>query len=313
MMPATTAVIRLLLPRLWLTCCMRISQNLDLLTLRTKQASLETEIAEAEKWANMATVRSDGSRKSNDAFNRDLDAYNKLYGPYVMGKNQGGGLYDQKAQVDADIEKAEAKLEELKSAAEEETEMPVELDTEQAETDLQTLDENISQERKLPVATDLDSSSVDNYQPEDKYATVHYNVVTSGSAGGSSGKSGGSGGGILGGIRSLFGFAEGGRATEASIFGEDGAEWAIPEEHSQRTAELLNAAREASGFTWPDILARFGGMNANAANSPTTLVYSPTINAQDATGVDQILREDKKRLEKWFESKKMHDEMEVYA
>lgn len=108
-------------------------------------------------------------------------------------------------------------------------------------------------------------------------------------------------------------FAEGGRATSASIFGEAGPEWAIPEEHSERTAELLDAARAASGFTWPDILGRFGGLNADANHAPTTIVYSPTINAADATGVEQVLQEDKKRLDKWFEEKKMRDAVEVYT
>ena len=108
-------------------------------------------------------------------------------------------------------------------------------------------------------------------------------------------------------------FAEGGRATSASIFGEAGPEWAIPEEHSERTAALLNAAREASGFTWPDILARFGGLNSNPDNQPTTIIYSPTIHAADATGVDQALQEDKKRLDKWYEEKKMRDQVEVYS
>ena len=108
-------------------------------------------------------------------------------------------------------------------------------------------------------------------------------------------------------------FASGGRATTASIFGEAGPEWAIPEEHSERTADLLNAAREASGFTWPDLLARYGGLNANTNNEPTTIIYSPTVNAADATGVDQVLLEDKKRLDKWWEEKKMRDEVEVYA
>lgn len=108
-------------------------------------------------------------------------------------------------------------------------------------------------------------------------------------------------------------FAEGGRATTASIFGEAGPEWAIPEEHSQRTAELLDAARAASGFTWPDLLSRLGGMNSDAGASPTTIVYSPTINANDASGVEAALREDKFRLERWFEERQMRDRMEVYA
>ena len=110
-------------------------------------------------------------------------------------------------------------------------------------------------------------------------------------------------------------FAAGGRATSASIFGEAGPEWAIPEEHSERTADLLNAAREASGFTWTDLLTRYGGLNANpnAGTIPTTIIYSPTINAQDATGVEKVLSDDKERLEKWFAEKKMRDEVEVYA
>ena len=108
-------------------------------------------------------------------------------------------------------------------------------------------------------------------------------------------------------------FASGGRATTASIFGEAGPEWAIPEEHSARTAELLNEARAASGFTWPDLLARFGGLNANVGSPQTTLVYSPTIQAADVTGVEQALQDDKKRLDKWWSDKQARDEVEVYA
>lgn len=108
-------------------------------------------------------------------------------------------------------------------------------------------------------------------------------------------------------------FAEGGRATSASIFGEAGPEWAIPEQHSERTAELLNAARAASGFSWGEILTRFGGLNSNPANQTTTFVYSPVIHAQDASGVEEVLRADKARMEKWFEEKQMRDRVEVYS
>lgn len=108
-------------------------------------------------------------------------------------------------------------------------------------------------------------------------------------------------------------YAEGGRATSASIFGEAGPEWAIPEEHSERTAALLNAARIASGFTWPEILGRFGGLNASTNHQPTTIVYSPTINAADVTGVERALREDKRRLDKWYEERMMRDRVEVFA
>lgn len=115
------------------------------------------------------------------------------------------------------------------------------------------------------------------------------------------------------GISNQF-FASGGRATEPSIFGEgDTPEWAIPEEHSERTAALLNAARAASGFTWPDLLARFGGLNASPNNSPSTFIYSPVIHANNASGVAEALKEDKQRLEKWWKEQKMRDAMEVYT
>ncbi|MDO4647635.1 MAG: phage tail tape measure protein [Eubacteriales bacterium] len=108
-------------------------------------------------------------------------------------------------------------------------------------------------------------------------------------------------------------FASGGRATQASIFGEAGPEWAIPEEHSERTAQLLSAAAEASGFSWPELLARNGGLSANPRNTPSTLVYSPTVNVNDASGVERVLSEDKDRLERWYRERTMRDQMEVYA
>lgn len=144
--------------------------------------------------------------------------------------------------------------------------------------------------------------------------TRHYTSVFDtfgGSAG--SGKSG-SGLGIgagASGRASLF--AEGGRADEPSIFGEDGAEWAVPEEHSARTAELLNAAREASGFTWPELIDRTGGLNADAGHAPAQLIYSPTIIVKDARGVKEALEEDKERLEKWYREKRLKDDIEVYS
>lgn len=109
-------------------------------------------------------------------------------------------------------------------------------------------------------------------------------------------------------------FAEGGRSEEPAIFGEDGPEWAIPEEHSSRTAQLLDAARRGSGFTWKEILERNGGLNANPhSGGSRTLVYSPTIYARDADGVEARLLEDKARLEKWWRERALREEVEVYA
>lgn len=108
-------------------------------------------------------------------------------------------------------------------------------------------------------------------------------------------------------------FAAGGRADEASIFGEAGPEWAIPEEHSERTASLLDAAREASGFTWPELLARNGGLNASPGHTPGQIVYAPIIYANDATGVEEKLKEDKERFNTWYDNERLREDVEVYA
>ncbi|MGN0996012.1 MAG: phage tail tape measure protein [Candidatus Ventricola sp.] len=107
-------------------------------------------------------------------------------------------------------------------------------------------------------------------------------------------------------------YAGGGRADRASIFGEAGPEWAVPEEHTQRTASLLDQARRASGFSWPELIARNGGLNAGGG-ARTQLVYSPTIVVRDASGVERALDEDKRRLDRWWEEKQMMERMEAFA
>ena len=106
--------------------------------------------------------------------------------------------------------------------------------------------------------------------------------------------------------------ATGGRADVPSIFGEAGPEWAIPEEHSSRTAELLRMAAAASGFTWGELLSRNGGLNSGGGK-PVTVVYSPTINANDANGVRDELIADKGRLEKWFRERELKESIISYA
>lgn len=151
------------------------------------------------------------------------------------------------------------------------------------------------------------SSYTSAFQSSLKTATQYVRIVTIGGVslgGGATGKSTASAG--------TKKFAEGGRATEASIFGEAGPEWAIPEEHTSRTAALLNAAREASGFGWGELIARTGGLNANPNHTPTQLVYSPTIYANDATDVEAKLLEDKERLDRWWRDRVFREEMEAY-
>lgn len=147
------------------------------------------------------------------------------------------------------------------------------------------------------------NGSVDQYATAAQYlldgtnlhATVHLNTVMSG------GNTNVTKNGYVDvDPRALGFYAEGGRATQASIFGEAGAEWAIPEEHSQRTADLLDAARAASGFTWDELIQRNGGLNAGGG-SRVVLNYSPTVNANDAGEVETVLQRDKKNLRRMLE------------
>ena len=173
----------------------------------------------------------------------------------------------------------------------------LDLDITEAEGQIATLQGEIDAleaSEPLWIVAELDTTNVDNYNPPPK--TMR--------------------------IRQIYGdyaatYAEGGRATEPSIFGDAGAEWAIPEEHSERTAALLNKAREASGFSWGDLITRFGGLNGNPSNRAVTVNYSPTINAADARGVADALRADKTRLMKMIQEliaeQKFRDDVEVYA
>lgn len=177
----------------------------------------------------------------------------------------------------------------------------VSLDISAAEAEVSRLEGEIAAmdtSKDMVVTAVVNDSAVQSYDPGTKTMTVR--AFVSGSA-----------------YDAMPKKAEGGRADEPSIFGEAGPEWAIPEEHSERTAELLNRAREASGFTWGDLIERYGGLNANPSHQTVTVNYSPTINAQNAEGVADVLAADKSRLLKlvkdMLEEQKFRDEVEVYA
>lgn len=61
------------------------------------------------------------------------------------------------------------------------------------------------------------------------------------------------------------------------------------------------------------MIERNGGLNAGGDNMPRQLIYSPTIIANDANGVEQKLIEDKARLDKWFREKQLRDDVEIYT
>lgn len=136
-------------------------------------------------------------------------------------------------------------------------------------------------------------------------------VITVGIRGAST-AGGGSGGGISTFAKAAL-YAEGGRATEASVFGEAGPEWAIPEEHTQRTASLLREAATASGFSWAELATTAAGGGKGSEAMPTTIVYSPTIHAADASGVAAALKDDKRRLEEWYKERMARERLEAYG
>jgi TP901 family phage tail tape measure protein len=110
------------------------------------------------------------------------------------------------------------------------------------------------------------------------------------------------------------GFADGGRATEPSIFGEAGAEWAIPEEHTPRTADLLASAARASGFTFGELIARTGGLNANPTHVSTPVVYSPTIHLHGGTADAEELSESMMRkFQQWYREQQREQERTAYV
>lgn len=185
----------------------------------------------------------------------------------------------------------------------------LDLEVDEAEKKVAEIEAEINS-TKLQMEIALNTKAVDEYKPP-KFSTFLYVNPTL--------RKGSAKDDLLGRLAEQTGegFAEGGRATVPSIFGEAGAEWAIPEQHSERTARLLDAARRASGFTWGDLIARFGGLNANPGNSPVVLNYSPVINAADSRGVAGVLAQDKNRLVKMIqealEEAKYRESVEVYA
>lgn len=138
-------------------------------------------------------------------------------------------------------------------------------------------------DKPLTVETEVDDTAVKNYNPGEKTLYIIPTVRP------------GSGGDSVDNYV-MTKYAEGGRASMASIFGDAGPEWAIPEEHSERTASLLNAAREASGFTWGDLIGRYGGLNAG--NGGVTVNYQPVINGGDGAGIAAALAQDRDALVK---------------
>ncbi len=151
-----------------------------------------------------------------------------------------------------------------------------------------------------------------------EFPPIYQEIITT-QTGGASQSTGGekSGGGFFSnlwnGAKSLLGFAEGGRSDVPAIFGEGPTpEWAIPEAHTPRTASLLAAAADASGFSWGELASAASSRGGGGSSGGDGIVvhYSPVIHSDNMDGIDHILREDKERLRREIEH--LLDERRMY-
>ena len=71
----------------------------------------------------------------------------------------------------------------------------------------------------------------------------------------------------------------------------------------------LNSARMASGFSWAELIANTGGLGGGGSTyhygGP---VYAPVIHVKDARGVEDVLKNDKRRFDEWWEEKQRENE-----
>lgn len=108
--------------------------------------------------------------------------------------------------------------------------------------------------------------------------------------------------------KQLTAYATGGYADSPSLFGEDGGEWAIPQEKTENTRTLLRRAAAGSGFSPEELYPERGEKTA------MSFTFAPTIYAADAQGVRQTLEEERAQMmelmEQWW-SEKMRDKERV--
>lgn len=245
--------------------------------LRAEQAQIDADIAAAQ----------DRLAGKNRPLLYDLTSGYAMDQMSLYGNVLGGNLTERKQQIDLDVTESETKI-----------------------ADLQEQLDGLEATVEVPDGAEDANGYITGFQGTLDANPGAWDVNVKFNTGGILGTAGKLVGAAFGGF-----FADGGRATEASIFGEvpGQAEWAIPEAHTQRTADLLDSAREASGFTWPELIERTGGLNANPHHTPMKVVYAPVIHAADARGVEQKLQEDKERFIKWMKEYETEKEMASYG
>ncbi len=248
---------------------------------------------------------------------RGLDApeYERIFERLYEASNilaGGNGLEDYvKGNVNEALSRLKRSSEPTNGAADEPAGTIVKVFTDMLPNDvIFELSASIAMEDVDPVADDLLESAFGSELDKQAWVLARRNASTysTGFQSGIKGAFGWGGGGGPGGMGDGYNwfnsktYAEGGRADEASIFGEAGPEWAIPEAHTARTAELLNSARAASGFTWAELMGMNGGLGGGATyQSNTRVVFAPMVYAQDAQGVKEALAEEYEKFKRYFD------------
>ena len=252
------------------------------------QEMQETLPEAVEEVAQGVTETFNAAAQNMESMRAQLDTVNEQIAAMEATRQQSGltveeegklqELLDQKAQLELDISKAVEEAGVMKGLIEAtKPQMPVE----------------------LPDPGGVIGSWAASVQAAAPIIEVPVEFVATNSIDDLTGESGEGGGGLNAGQPTMMMFAEGGRSDVPAIFGEGNtAEWAIPEEHSLRTGQLLDAARRASGFTWAELIRQSGG--GNESTRSIQINYAPVINGGNEAHIDRVLRNDKQRMESMF-------------
>ena len=107
-------------------------------------------------------------------------------------------------------------------------------------------------------------------------------------------------------------YALGGYADRPAIFGEDGGEWAIPQQKTERSRILLRQAAAGSGFAPEEIYPE-----RKTEKTAMNFTFAPTIYARDAGGVKDALESERAEMMRligdWWNEKMRENERVSFA
>lgn len=113
--------------------------------------------------------------------------------------------------------------------------------------------------------------------------------------------------------KQMTAYATGGYADEPSLFGEDGGEWAIPQEKTENSRILLRRAAAGSGFSPEEVYPE----RKRTEKTAMSFTFAPTIYARDAAGVKETLENERAQMmelmEQWWSEKTRESERVSFA